>query len=375
MNQRRRVVHFVDSEVFGGTEQAMLTLFEGLDASRWELVLAHYPGEALAPLVSGAQMRGVETWSVPPMPPGFVGLRRLPRFATTLRCDHASLVHLHLTWPLACQYTLMSAALARVPAVVATVQLSFPLTLSRRVMLQQRLLTRGVDRYLAVSESVRRYLVHDLHWPPAKIEVVPNSVRANPAVVTPTTASTVRHQIVGRQATPLVLVPARLHEQKGHRYLFPALAEVPEAHVALAGEGPERHALEMLAHELGIESRVSFLGHRDDMPELLAAADLVVLPSLYEGLPISLLEAMAAAKPVIATRIGGTDELVTSGYDGLLVEPRDSHALAQAMKTLLSDPERARQMASSAQRTVADRFSAEVMCKRVSQVYGELLGD
>jgi glycosyltransferase involved in cell wall biosynthesis len=101
----------------------------------------------------------------------------------------------------------------------------------------------------------------------------------------------------------------------------------------------------------------------------------VVLPSLYEGLPISLLEAMAAAKPVIATRIGGTDELVTSGYDGLLVEPRDSHALAQAMKTLLSDPERARQLATSAQRTVADRFSAELMCNRVSQVYGELLGD
>jgi glycosyltransferase involved in cell wall biosynthesis len=375
MNQRRRVVHFVDSEVFGGTEQAMLTLFEGLDASRWELVLAHYPDEALAPLVSGAQMRGVETWCVPPMPPGFVGLRRLPRFATQLRRGHASLVHLHLTWPLGCQYALVSAMLARVPAVVATVQLSFPLTLSRRVMLQQQSLTRGVDRYLAVSESVRRHLVDDLHWPPGKIEVVPNAVRMDPAIVTPATALTLRDHIVGRQGTPLVLVPARLHEQKGHRYLFSALAEVPHVHVALAGQGPERDALETLAHELGIESRVSFLGHRDDIPELLAASDLVVLPSLYEGLPISLLEAMAAAKPVIATRIGGTDELVTSGYDGLLVEPRDSHALAQAMKTLLSDPERARQLATSAQRTVADRFSAELMCNRVSQVYGELLGD
>jgi glycosyltransferase involved in cell wall biosynthesis len=373
MNQRHRIVHFVDSEVFGGNEQAMLTLFEGLDTSRWDLVLAHYPCEALAPLVSGAQFRGVETWTVPPMPPGAVGLRRSPGFAMKLRRGHASLMHLHLSWPLACQYALVGATLARVPAVVATVQLSFPLTLSRRVMLQQQLLTRGVDRYLAVSENVRRHLVRDLHWRPEKIEVVPNAIGLTSATGPPT-STTLRDLIVEKGTTPLVLVPARLHEQKGHRYLLHAIAEVQQAHFAFAGEGPERHALEALARRLGIESCVSFLGHRDDMPELLAAADLVVLPSLYEGLPVSLLEAMAAAKPVIATRIGGTDELVTSGYDGLLVEPMDSHALAQAIRALLSDPARAEQLASRARRTVAERFSAEAMCDRISQVYSELLG-
>jgi glycosyltransferase involved in cell wall biosynthesis len=367
---RRRVVHFVDSEVFGGAEQAILTLFEGLDSTRWELVLAHSPSPELAPLVNGARALGVETWAVPRMAPGLEGLRRVPGFTSALRRRRAAVVHLHLTWPLGCQYALIGAVLARVPAVVATVQLSFELALSRRVMLQQRLLTRGVDRYLAVSESVRRHLVRDLRWPPAKIELVPNAVWSRPLR---TATPMLREHIVGDRTTPLVLVPARLHEQKGHRYLLPAIREVPGAHFALAGDGPERASLEALARELGIETRVSFLGHRDDMPDLLAAADVVVLPSLYEGLPISLLEAMGAAKPVIATRIGGTDELITSGHDGLLVEPKDSQALATAVRSMLSDPDLARQLAARARQTVIERFSAQSMCDRVSQVYGELL--
>ena len=114
---RRRVVHFVDSEVFGGAEQAILTLFEGLDSTRWELVLAHSPSPELAPLVNGARALGVETWAVPRMAPGLEGLRRVPGFTSALRRRRAAVVHLHLTWPLDCQYALIGAVLARVPAV------------------------------------------------------------------------------------------------------------------------------------------------------------------------------------------------------------------------------------------------------------------
>jgi glycosyltransferase involved in cell wall biosynthesis len=182
-----------------------------------------------------------------------------------------------------------------------------------------------------------------------------------------------REGIVGDRNVPLVLVPARLHEQKGHRYLLRAIVEIPGAHFALAGDGPERAALEAQAHDLGIEERVSFLGYRDDVGALLSACDLVVLPSLYEGLPVALLEAMAAQRPVIATRIGGTDELVASGRTGLLVEPRDPVALAVAIRSLLADPATARLLAERASVVVKTRFSAEAMCGRVSKVYRELL--
>src|SRR5579862_2384772 len=108
MNSRPRVLHFVASEAFGGAEQAILTLFEGLDPARWDLLLAHYPADALAPLVSGANALGVETWTVPAMHSGPRGLSRIASFATALRRRRPAIVHLHLTWPLSCQYPLMS---------------------------------------------------------------------------------------------------------------------------------------------------------------------------------------------------------------------------------------------------------------------------
>jgi glycosyltransferase involved in cell wall biosynthesis len=371
MSSRVRVVHFVDSEEFGGAEQAILTLLEGLDASRWHLSLAHRPSAALAPLVDGAHALDVETWTVPAMQPGAKGLGRIPRFASELRRRRPAIVHFHLTWPLACQYALLAAVIARVPTVVATVHLYVDVECSRRAMWQQRTLTHAVDRYLAVSQDVRRRLMSKLSWPGGKIEVVHNAVFSRPLVeVAP---AGLRERIVGNATTPLVLVPARLTEQKGHRFLLRALVDVPDAHFALAGDGPERAALEAQARDLGVEARVSFLGYRNDVAALLSVCDLVVLPSLYEGLPVSLLEAMAARRPVIATRIGGTDELVTSGRTGLLVEPGNATALAVAIRSLLDDTAAARELAERASLLVERRFSAEAMCNRVGEIYEQLL--
>jgi len=363
-------VHFVDSEEFGGAEQAILTLLEGLDSSRWELELAHHPSAALAPLVDGAHALGVGTWTVPALHPGLTGLRRIPRFVSELRRRRPAIVHFHLTWPLACQYALAGAYIARVPSVVATVQLYVDVDLSRRAMWQQRMLTHAVDRYFAVSHDLRRRLTNELAWPDRKIEVVHNAVFTRGAAEA--APAGLRAELVGDSPAALVLVPARLHEQKGHRYLLEAAAELPGVHFALAGDGPERAGLEAQARHLGLEARVSFLGYRDDVDALLSVCDLVVLPSLYEGLPVSLLEAMAARVPVIATRIGGTDELVTSGRTGLLVEPRDPAALAGAIRSLLDDPARAAQLADRAFHVVQEQFSAEATSGRVNEVYRQL---
>jgi glycosyltransferase involved in cell wall biosynthesis len=155
--------------------------------------------------------------------------------------------------------------------------------------------------------------------------------------------------------------------------LLEAAALVPHAIFVLAGDGPERPALEAQARSLGIEGRVRFLGHRTDIPQLLAVSDLFVLPSLYEGLPLSVLEAMAAGKPVIATQIGGTSEVVTDGETGLLVKPRDSNALAAAIQRLLTDQDLANRLARSALDRVRHEFSSDVMVRRVSRIYQDLL--
>jgi glycosyltransferase involved in cell wall biosynthesis len=141
----------------------------------------------------------------------------------------------------------------------------------------------------------------------------------------------------------------------------------------LAGDGDERAALESQCAVLGLQERVLFLGYQQDVPNLLAHCDLFVLPSLYEGLPLAILEAMAAAKPVIATAVGGTGEVVVDGETGLLVPPGDPTALAGAIRKLLSDPPFARRLAAAGNVLVQRSFSTEAMVRRVSQVYEDLL--
>jgi glycosyltransferase involved in cell wall biosynthesis len=141
----------------------------------------------------------------------------------------------------------------------------------------------------------------------------------------------------------------------------------------VAGEGPERAALEAEARALGVGDRVSFLGFRPDTPSLLASADLFVLPSLIEGLPLSVLEAMAAGCPVVATAAGGTGEIVQDRVTGLLVPPADAEALAAAMQELLRDRPLAARLAGAGRDRVRREFSAAATARSVMSVYDELL--
>jgi glycosyltransferase involved in cell wall biosynthesis len=170
-----------------------------------------------------------------------------------------------------------------------------------------------------------------------------------------------------------VLVVARLDPDKGHRHLLAAAAMLPDVRFLLAGEGPERGALEALAGELGVDDRVRFLGHRNDIPQLLAACDVMALPSSFEGLPVSVLEAMASGTAVVASNIGGVDEIVRDNVTGLLVEPGDALALAAAIRRLVDDPAEAARLAEAARTHVAREFSAATMARRVAAVYDDVL--
>jgi len=167
---------------------------------------------------------------------------------------------------------------------------------------------------------------------------------------------------------------ARLCDVKGQRELIEAAALVAGVHVALAGDdleqgGAYRERLETLARERHVADRVHFLGYRADAAALLEQLDALVLPSWIEGLPISVLEAMAHAKPVIATPVGGTAELVVDGETGMLVPPRDPAALAKALRTLIRDPERARRLGLAGRRRAEREFSEAAMTARVLEVY------
>jgi glycosyltransferase involved in cell wall biosynthesis len=281
--------------------------------------------------------------------------------------------HAHLPYQFSARHALVAAAAARIEGVVATLQLFADTPAAVRLDLRQRILARCAGRYIAVSAHVAERGRDRLGWPPERVRVISNAIEVERfSHVQPD--SRLRDELAGAPDSRIVLVPARLVEQKGHRHLLEAAGDVPSTAVfVLAGEGPEREPLQGYARELGVEDRVRFLGRRKDMPELLAVSDLVVLPSLYEGLPLSVLEAMGARRPVIATDIGGTNEAIVDGVTGLLVPPANPIALAAAVRRLLDDPGLAAVLADAGWRRVAERFTAATMAARVTSTYDELL--
>lgn len=365
----RTVVHVSDGNLFGGTEQAILQLLEGLDRDRWKCVLLHQPARGISPLVEGARSLGVEH-RVSETARTFRGWARVPQLVHLLRSMRPAVVHAHLNEPLACTVTLVAAGLARVPAVIATAQLHVDLS-SGRSAAQHRLVASNVHRYIAVSEAVAEKLRRQLGVPGRKIRTVRNAVELGR--FTRPMSRALHDELTGGTNAPVILTVARLHRRKGHRSLLQAAARLPGTVFVFAGDGPERPALEREAAALGVADRVRFLGHRTDIAELLSACDVFALPSLYEGLPLAVLEAMAAGKPVIGTSTAGIDEAVVDGETGLLVAPSDPDALADAIRQVIDDEAFARRLGVNGQARVARDFTSGAMVKRVEGIYEELL--
>lgn len=176
---------------------------------------------------------------------------------------------------------------------------------------------------------------------------------------------------------PILLTVARLTEQKGHRFLIEALptllAEWPSLVCLFVGEGECRESLHELARKNGVEQSCRFVGSRDDVVDWYAAADVVVLPSLSEGFPFVLLEALAMSCPVVATAVNGVPEIIEEGTTGVLVPPRNARALETAIRNVLRDPAWAAHMARAGQKIVATRLTAAKMVQDTMAVFEEAL--
>jgi glycosyltransferase involved in cell wall biosynthesis len=224
---------------------------------------------------------------------------------------------------------------------------------------------------VAVSEDTKR--AYERQGYPRRIEVVYNGVELDGS---PTRG--VRAELGIPDGAPLVGEIGRLCDVKGQRELIAALAQVPDARAVLVGAdleqgGAFQSALERDAERLGVRDRVVFAGRRENAAELLAELDVLALPSWTEGLPLVVLEAMARRRPVVATPVGGTPEVVVDGETGLLVPPRDPDALAAALRTLLADADLRRRMGEAGYERVRARFSAAAMTGRVLAIYDEVL--
>lgn len=238
--------------------------------------------------------------------------------------------------------------------------------------LRRRLLMRAAveasQATVAVSEPLGDALSTDLRITRSRIETIPNGIRMDVVAAAP-----LRHELGLAPGEPLVLAVGNLYPVKGHRILLEALHALPaNTHLAIAGRGREESVLRSRAAVLGLSNRLHLLGHRDDVPALLLAADVFVQPSLDEGLPLAVLEAMTSARPIVATDVGDVGRAVGPG-GGLLVPPGDASALAAAITMILQKPFLAKALAQTARTRALLHYGASRMVGRYADVYAPLM--
>lgn len=370
---RIRVVFCLDNFGVGGTELNAVRLAEHLDRSRFRLSVAALRGSG--PLLERYAKAGVPVHVFPLRSLyGPSAVREGMRFVRFLARERADVVHSHDVYNNL--FATLWARVGRVPGVIASRRWWH--TLNRPThRIASAVGYRLAHRVVANCDSVAQSLIQDEHVPASRVVVVPNFLDAG--AFEPLSAAT-REQMLASFGVPrdalVVGVVARLNPIKDHASLIRAIATLaprwPRLHLIVVGRGAARDDLVRLVSELGVAERIHFVGLQPHNPNLHALFNLSVLPSRSEGFPNSVLEAMAAATPVVATAVGGTRDAVISGETGLLVPPADTPALAAAIESLLGDPARRTAMGQAARERAKRLYQASSVLPVLEDLYESL---
>jgi glycosyltransferase involved in cell wall biosynthesis len=244
-----------------------------------------------------------------------------------------------------------------------------------RALVDRWVIARWSDAFIAVSEQGRRSMIEIEGIPPGDVVLVRNGVPAPP----PGDPDRIRAELGIEPGQPVVVTVGFLRKEKAYEVLIEAAAQiapsVPGLRVLIAGGGPEQAKLQALIDDLGLSEVVTLLGIRGDVPDLLAAADIAVCCSDFEGGPLAVMEYMGAGLPVVATRVGGLPELVRDGETGVLVPPRDPAALADALAGLLEEPARREALGAAGRRLREDEYGIDSFIGRLEALYERLLSE
>lgn len=365
-----RVVYLTHALGVGGAEELILNVVTRLPRDRYEPIVCCFENPP------GPIGREIEGHGVRVVPLGVAPGWRHPLGWTSivkyLRRERPQIVHTFLL-P-ASLYGRSAAIAAGVPVIIGTEVNIYERKQWHHILIE-RWLARASTCIVASAESVKAAYVRQLGISPNAVRVIYNAVNWDRLHATATPRE-VRRQLGIPEDRLVVGVVATLQEKKGHRVLLDAFAQtagLQEAWLMLVGDGPLRPSLEEHASTLGIRERVTFCGTRRDLGNLLPAMDVFALPSLWEGLPLALILAMGAGRPVVATRLAGIPEVVADGQTGLLVPPGDATAIATAIARLCADADERRRMGSAAREAVRDRFDAETYTRSVTRLYEEFL--
>lgn len=346
----------------GGAEMVLLELSRKLQARGHEVI-------ALGPSAGeGWLTEGLRSIGVTRIPIGFggaLGLGSVPDILSVIREHRLDVLHSH-------EYTMavsgaLAARVARCRHLITLHGGMYHATrLRRKVALRSAVALSA--HTVAVSEAFRRRLAASLSIPAASLDMVPNGV-------TPSRGDrrATRRALGIEDDDVLILAVGSLYPVKGHEFLIEAMSRMggadKRAVVVIAGQGQEEDRLRDLARRRGVADSVRLLGFRSDIPDLLAASDVFVMPSRSEGMPMAMIEAMLAEKAIVASDVGGIPELIAGPHLGVLVEPENAEALAEALTGMVSDPEKRARMGRAVRARAEAQFSSDIMVDRYLELY------
>jgi glycosyltransferase involved in cell wall biosynthesis len=379
ISMRHNLLYVFDNMEFGGGERVFAQLINRLSGERYKIMVACLPTGAFIEKIEG---RKVEVKSVDMrnrFNPGVI-----LQLADLMKRENVEIVHSQ--GARADFFARMAAKLAGAPIVVSTVPMpveGFDVSPIRKLiyMAFNRFSERFVDRFMVVSDALEKTMIEKHKIEPRRVVKIYNGIEKDEYCISDMEIacrrSRFRKEFGLGDNVPVVVGIGRLVWQKGLEYFIEAipniLKEFPEAMFLIVGEGPLKEKLKVKSEKLKVKNSLIFTGFRNDIKDVLASVDIYVMPSLLEGLPVVLLEAMAMMKPIVATKIEGIMETLENGVTGLLISPKDPQILSEAIVDLLIHKDKARQMGLAARKVVEDRFGVDIMVRKVEEVYEELL--
>lgn len=354
-----KILHVDPERNWGGGEAQVLGLLAYLAQRGHGLHLLTHPQGILS-----RRARELAIQTLPLKVRNDFDLRPVPALRDLIRGGQYDIVHLHTK-----RAHVLSLWLPRTlqgPKYVVTRRMDYP---ERKNWYTRYLYNRCVDGVVAISQPIVDLLI--------QAGVEPGRIRLIHSGIEPGFYQAASQHAAQRSQRRVVGCVAVLEERKGHRYLFESACSLKEKgyklQFRLAGDGSARAELERMVSQLGLQEDVVFCGFVSDIPSFLSEIDIFVLPSLYEGLGVSALEAMAAGKAVVASRVGGLSELIVDSVTGLLVPPQDGEALATAIGKLLLDPVLAQEMGRRAAKRVEENFTLRQMAMKNEDYYYTLI--
>lgn len=364
-----RVLQLASTSDMGGTERMILFLVEAIDRARFSCSVAALVGGG--ELLSRAKPHCSDVRHL--HFGGQISLGGTLALARYMRAEGFDLVQTYgLRADLAGR---IAGWFAGVQVIVSSIRSIDPWRRWYHVLLD-RATSRLAALYISNSEAGRQAAIARERLSPSKVRVVYSGIPQRPIPIGE--RDDVRRQLaLAAEDFPVIVILANLREMKGHRDVVEALPAIlkayPAARFVFAGRDDSRGGIEQLARERGVHDAIRFIGYYADTPRLLAASDIFMLPSHWEGLPVSVIEAMHAGMPIITTKVGGIPELVAHESEALLIDPAAPDQIATSVLRLADDPALRQALGTQARARAQGQFSISAMTRRIEAIYSELL--